>query len=154
MANKVVTVHVEGLDALEAKLYDLPTKFAKRVMRRALRAGAQIWKDAIDQAAEKFTKYATGWMRSQSAIATRLSAKEDSGSALVGFRKKQNPARLGHAKHVPSAANEARWKEMGTSKQAASPFIRPAFEANAARVLDKFTEVAKEELENVFPQHS
>lgn len=145
MAN-TVTVKVEGLDDIEDKLYNLPSKFAKAAMRRALRPAADIWRSAMESAAPEHT----GWLRSQAKISIRLSAKEESGTALVGFSTKQNPNRKGE--HVPSAGNEAFWDEMGTIHQPARPFIRPVFESEKENVLDKFVAGLKEAFDEVFGQ--
>ena len=149
MAN-IVTVKISGLDDVERKLYDLPSKFAKLAMRRALRAAANIWRDEI--AARAPDK--TGWLKSQARISTKLSANEESGAAFVGFTNKQNPERLGTTKHVPNAGNEAFWYEMGavhgSGVQRARPFIRPAFESLKQRVLDTFIARLKEAFNEVF----
>jgi hypothetical protein len=47
---------------LEAKLNDLPTKFARRAMREAIGPAIDLWKDEIQARAEQFHEYATGWM--------------------------------------------------------------------------------------------
>jgi HK97 gp10 family phage protein len=141
MADKVVTVEIKGLDELEQRLYDLPTKYAKRVMQRALKA-ANLWLEEIRANA----RVLTGWMKDHAKLEIRLSAREESGTAMVGFTKEQNPER--HGEHVPSAANEAFWTELGTVHQPARPFIRPAFDAKASAVLAEFTAVAREELDN------
>jgi HK97 gp10 family phage protein len=138
---KVVTVEIKGLEELEQKLYDLRTKYAKRVMRRALKS-ANIWLEEI----KANSRVLTGWMKSQAKMVIRLSAREESGTAMVGFTKEQNPQR--HAKHVPSAADEAYWLELGTVKEAAQPFMRPAFDSKASAVLAEFEAIAKEELDN------
>lgn len=145
MANNV-TVQIRGLEDVEAKLYDLPSKFAKLVMRRALRPAANIWKEEIAaRAPEK-----TGFLKTQAAISIKLSAKEEAGAALVGFTKKQNPALVGKKAHVPSAGNEAFWYELGTSNQPARPFIRPAFESKKTQVLDVFIAKLKEAFTEIF----
>lgn len=147
MANNIVQVEVKGLEELEHKLYELPTKFARQAMRRAIAPAIKLWKDEIQRAAGQ-GPYATGFLSSQVATQIKTSARDESGTGMVGFTKKQNPART--QKHVPSAADEARWKELGTSRSPARPFIRPAFEAKANAVLDTFTAQLKELLTEVF----
>lgn len=148
MANEVVTVHISGLDELEAKLYDLPTKFAQRAMREAIGPAIDIWKEEIQTATHQFTKYATGWLASQVATKITTKARDEAGEGMVGFTTAQNPSR--HEAHVPSAANEAFWLELGTVHQPARPFIRPAFESKASAVLDAFTSKLKELLDDTF----
>ena len=147
VADKVVSVHVSGLDDLERKLYELPSKFAQKAMRQAIKPAIQIWKDEIERGARQ-GEYETGFLASQVDTKITTRSRDEEGVGMVGFTKEQNPAR--HAKHVPSAADEARWKELGTSRQPARPFIRPAFEANAPAVLALFTAKLKEILTEVF----
>lgn len=140
----VVTVKVQGLEELERKLYELPTKFAKKYVRQALRAGARVFRDEIKQNAPR----RTGWLASQIAVTTSIRGSELQGKANIGVRKKQDPAR--HATHVPAAADEARWAELGTSKQPARPFMRPAFDSKKDAVLARFAEVLKAGLSDIF----
>jgi HK97 gp10 family phage protein len=147
MAN-VVTVEIKGLEDLEKKLYDLPTKFARRAMREAIAPAIELWRSEISTRAPRTGKYATGFMASEVATRITTSSREQAGTGMVGFTRKQNPAR--HEAHVPSAANEAFWYEMGTVHQPARPFIRPAFESKASAVLDVFTSKLRQLLNEVF----
>ncbi len=144
MANEVVTVHIQGLDELEAKLYDLPTKFARRAMREAIQPAIDIWKEELAARAPKLT----GWLALEAATKVTTKARDEAGEGMVGFAPKQNPSR--HEEHVPSAANEDYWYELGTSKQPARPFMRAAFESKASAVLDAFTSKLKELLDDTF----
>ncbi len=149
MANEVVTVHIQGLDELEAKLYDLPTKFARRAMREAIGPAIDIWKEEIRARVEQiFTKYETGWMASHVDTKITTKARDEAGEGMVGFSTATNPSR--HQEHPPSAANEAYWGELGTSRQPARPFMRAAFESKASAVLDAFTSKLKELLDDTF----
>lgn len=141
MPNNVVTVEVKGLDEIEQKLYDLPAKFARRAMREAIRPAVEIWRVAI-QAWAQTGKYATGFMASHVGVKIKTSSREEAGTGMVGFTTEQNTSR--HAEHIPSAANEALWKEFGTVKQPAQPGMRPAFDAHAPAVLETFTNKLKE----------
>lgn len=144
MANNIVTVQVSGLDDLERKLYELPSKFAKRAMREAIKPAIDIWRQEISSRAPRDT----GWLASNTWTKIRTRSRDESGIGMVGFAYKQNPAR--HQKHVPSAVNEDFWYEMGTVNQPARPFMRPAFESKASAVLDVFTSKLKQILTEVF----
>jgi HK97 gp10 family phage protein len=137
-----VTVQVQGLDELERKLSELPTKLSKLYIRKALQAGARIWRDEIRQNAPRLT----GWLSSQVTFTTSLSSTYESGTAHVGVRAKQNPK----DKRKVSAANEAYWYELGTVHQPARPFIRPAFAARRDAVLNAFADTLREGLAAVF----
>ncbi len=145
MADNIVTVHVSGLDELEAKLYDLPTKFARRAMREAIAPAIQLWKDEI----AAHSRRRTGFMASQVETKITTSSREEAGTGMVGFSRKQNPQRTGE-KQVPTAANEDFWNEFGSIHNLAQPVMRPAFEAKAAQVLSTFTSKLKEILEETF----
>jgi HK97 gp10 family phage protein len=147
MDSKVVSVQISGLDDLEQKLYELPSKFAKRAMREAIKPAIQPWVEEIRQWASK-GEYATGWLASQVATKITTKARDESGTGSVGFTKNQNPARK--QEHVPPAFMEAYWKELGTSRAPAQPGMRPAFESKASTVLDIFTSKLKTILTEVF----
>lgn len=143
----IVTIEVKGFDELERKLYELPSKLAKKFVRKALRAAGGVFAREIQAGAQKHDR--TGWMSSQVAITTHLSSGDQEGSANIGFRKKQNPARLGKDKNTPNAANEAYWLELGRKGEPAKPFMRSAYEAVKHRALAVFEDVLKEELKEV-----
>ncbi len=140
MADNHVTVHIDGLDALDDKLRDLPLKVAKKAMRDALRPAASVWREEMKSEAHRLT----GWMASQIRVSVRTNDR-DHGQAKVSISTKQNPDR--HQKHVPGARNEALWNEFGTSKMAAQPFIRPSFEAKKDTVLDTLVTKLREILD-------
>lgn len=141
MGPNVVTVKIEGLADLERRLYELPTRLAKNVMRRALRAAGGIWRKEIRDRAPRLT----GWLIKQITMTTKISARYDQGVVQVGPRMKQDPSR--HTKTVPSAGNVAFWYEFGTARQPARPFMRPAFDATKDRVLAKFAEIMRQGLD-------
>jgi HK97 gp10 family phage protein len=148
---KVVTFKIEGLDELERKLYDLPTKVARRTMREAMQPALEIWEREIAARAPKLT----GWLAGHTWTKIKTSARQESALGEVGFSYKQDPSRLGTkkrgtAKQVPGAALEDFWVEFGSIHNVAQPFMRPAFESRKAEVLDKFTSLLREILNEVF----
>lgn len=146
---KVTTVQVFGLADLEKKLYELPTELAKKFMRQALRASAGIWlKEFRATAPREDDGPDAGFLQSQAAMTTKLSAKYDTGEANVGFRKRQYPNRK--AAHRPTAANVARWLERGTVKMPPHPFMLKAFQSRSQQVFQKFHDVLKDGLKQVF----
>jgi HK97 gp10 family phage protein len=150
MSKTVVTVKVSGLDDLERVLYELPTKLAKKAMRSALRAAGGVWlREMIRNAprAPGLSGEATGWLEKNLTMTTQVSARYDQGEVRVGPRMKQNPAR--HDLHVPTAANEAYWYEMGTSQQPPRPIFRQAYESKKNEVLARFADVLRQALETI-----
>ena len=148
MSGRSVQVHVNitGLDELYAKLTSLPLQLSKKIMRMALRSAVLPWLNEMQTSAHKFT----GWMASQFTIRTSVRGDELEGTAKVAIRNKQNPARIGHEKHVPGAANELLWNEFGTVKMAAQPVMRPAFESKKDAVLQAFIDKVQSLLAETF----
>lgn len=145
MAGSVqVHVQISGLEDLQRKLTTLPIQLSKKIMRQALRYAVTPWLFGAQSLAHRFT----GWMASQFTIRTSVRGDELEGTAKVGIKNKQNPAR--HQKHVPGAANELLWNEFGTIKMAAQPVLRPAFEAGKDAVLARFIEKVRELLGETF----
>jgi HK97 gp10 family phage protein len=136
-----VKVTLEGFKELEQKLGEKPQQYSLRVIREKLRKAVQPWIDEIRLGAAR-GDYATGFMASQ--VDSVVSEHQDRGAAMVGLTKQLNPR--GDA----TAAQEAFWKELGTAKEPARPFIRPAFEAKKDTVLSNFTSELAELLEEFF----
>lgn len=154
-----ISIGVEGLSALQAKLDDLGTKAADRAIRKALRAGAVVEQAAIVERAP--IKDVTGGILPAGAlksdIVIRMSRDaQGANSAIVG------PAKL--------TAHVARWVEYGhrmvtggyskllkngktrgpgkqTGDVQAYPFIRPAYEASRAEVIDTICTTLATEVE-------
>lgn len=109
MAN--VRVEIEGWEELEAKLKALGEKInAQEVMEEALMAGGVIVQEAITF----FAPVDTGQL---------------GGSIEISKKgREKHSIRIG-----PTGAGfYGRFQEYGTSKMAAQPFMRPAFDATAA----------------------
>jgi HK97 gp10 family phage protein len=142
---EIVTVKITGLDQLQDKLNRLPAEASRKALKKGLRPAGLVLKNEIQTQARKLT----GWMAKQ--VFTRIKTNNlDEGQVKVSLSRKQNPARIGKEKHVPGAINEALWNEFGTSKMAARPFIRPAFESKKEAAVDAFVRALRETLEEVF----
>ncbi len=158
MADDGISITVEGLSELQAKLDALTQKQADRCIRTALKAGAVIEQAAIVERAP--IRDGTGGYLPPGALKSDIVIrflKDTTGviSAKVG------PAKL--------TAHVARWVEYGhrivqggrnrivTDKQRgngvvtgevpAHPFIRPAYEASRAEVISTICKTLATELE-------
>jgi HK97 gp10 family phage protein len=143
-------VKVEGLAELQAKLNDMKTDGAKRIMNRALRAGGEVFKEEVEQRAPVRPELPSGTALPPGALQHDISVKTITGDAKSGIVL-VGPGRL--TRHV------ARWVEFGhrlvrggTSRLLANgktrgrgsevgqvpahPFMRPAFEAGVQRALE------------------
>lgn len=144
-------IKLDGLDALKATLARLPGVLEEKVLRAALRAGAQvIRKDA--QARVKVLQEATPYREPgtvRDAITVRRS-KQDKLGVFIGIKplgKKQIAAfkKDGGAAGSRNPDDPFYWifLEFGTANMPAAPFLRPAFEAKKFAALRRFEEFAK-----------
>ena len=118
-------IQMEGLDGLLDKFQALETKVAKQALRKALKAGGDVFKkEIVARAPQK-----TGQLKAEIASATSINANEGTGIVSVGPLK--------HAYHGMFA-------EFGTRHQPAKPFLRPAFDGKADDALNAFAEVLKD----------
>lgn len=139
VAGNPVRFQITGLDQLEAKLQELPRKFARKAIREALRPAAEIIQREMEHLAHK----ATGWLAAH--ITLRVSTSgQDRGRATIGFSSEKKPRAKGRQ---TDARYEALYNEFGTRKMAARPFIRPAFDAKAESALDIIIRKLRENLE-------
>jgi HK97 gp10 family phage protein len=136
-----VTVEVKGLRELQDKLEALPTKLARRGIRQALRAGADVIRSAMVANAPKDS----GFLEEHIDVKTRLKSDLLAGSAFIGPNGKQVyprnpkwPAR--------TAALIAKWLEFGTSRMSKKPFMTQAFETRKEDALEAITEKLRDAL--------
>ena len=138
MANPVggigmITVNQAELAALEKRLVEVADKVAKKALRTAARrAMAQVRKEARDKAPED-----TGLLDENFALMTK--AKDGEVSAKVGIR--------GGAKKNDTTPFYFRFVELGTKSNKARPFMRPALENNAEKILSTVADELKKALD-------
>jgi HK97 gp10 family phage protein len=138
---EVVSVNVRGLDELEAKLAQMAPKIGRSVIRRGLKAGAQVFLEEMQARAARLT----GFLREHIGMKIKMRAEDLAGTAMVGPLKVDYPQRQGKRGKgsTISAASVARFLEFGTSKMRARPFIRQSFEVKKGAALDAFVSEAK-----------
>lgn len=113
---------IKGLEEVLKKLYELPTKLEKKVLRSAVRKGAVMIRDK----ARGYAPTDTGNLKKSIVV---MNKRIDGKIALkVGVlkRKSKNSKDPFYARFV----------EFGTSKMVAKPFMRPAFDASSDDVLE------------------
>jgi HK97 gp10 family phage protein len=143
----MATVEVKGLSELGEALKAFPEVIGKKYLRKATFAAAEIIEaDAISRAPVR-----TGALRSHIAIFKR---KSDGNTAAyaIGVRGIKLTSKIKKVLRIVRRANGGqrtqiagdvfywRFVEFGTSKMAARPFLRPAFEAQKLNAIDKFRE--------------
>ena len=121
-------VHIDGLTELLDKFTALDTKAAKGSLRKALKAGGKVFKDEVIAR----TPVKTGQLRDDIIAASTIDANQGTGTCSIG------PT-------IHSFYGE--FQELGTSKQPARPFMRPAFDAKADDAIDAFVTVLNEAID-------
>jgi HK97 gp10 family phage protein len=158
MAEDGISIDIEGLSDLQAKLDDLSTKAGERAIRAALRAGAAIEQAAIIERAP--VKDGTGGVLPEGALKSDIVVKmsrDEQGTiiAIVGPAKLTKwIARLveyGHRNVRGGVSRLVKGKAKGPGSVignvAAHPFIRPAYEASRQAVADAICTTLATEIE-------
>ncbi|VGQ11720.1 hypothetical protein SB5439_04987 [Klebsiella variicola] len=121
----------------------------RRVLSQATRAGANIVRDAARNKAPK----KTGKLKKN--IVTMGRRARGPNEAISGVHIRGRNPRTGNSDNSMKASNPNnafywRFLEHGTSKMAARPFIRPAFESNIAAIEAAVIAKAGEAIDKVF----
>ncbi|MBS1170026.1 MAG: hypothetical protein H6R01_944 [Burkholderiaceae bacterium] len=129
--------NITGLDALKKALEELPKNIGKNVLRGAVNAAStEFKKEAVARAPSD-----TGILKKsiyQKQIREKSSATQQTFYIGVRAGKRAKTTKKGQKLD----AFYARFVEFGTSKMAAKPFMRPAFEAKKLAAIEKFKEYA------------
>lgn len=132
----MINMGVSGLAELERKLIELGEKVGTQVLRDAGKAALEPVLEDMKQHAG-FDDSASG-EHMRDSIKIRSSSSKSKGNAVVYLRV--GPSK----KHFIKALAQ----EMGTVKQVASPFIRPALDYNQAKVLRILAVEIRDRIEN------
>lgn len=147
-----VEFKIEGLDEVVRKLRALPDKFAVRGMRRALRKGANVVRNAARNNAKRIDDPETReriWKNISVQGGGRRREKQAGGPMMrVGVRGGARPLKKGTETGLPGG-NTTHWRfvEFGTSKAAARAFMRPALANNVDAATNAIVAAAKVELD-------
>lgn len=134
-----LTVNIEGLAEIERKLKQLPEKIGRNAMRRALRKGANVIRDAARSNAKRIDDPETReqiWKNIAVASGGRRREKEAGGVMMrVGVRGGARPTR---GDNGTPGGNTTYWRfvELGTSEARAQPFLTPAGAEKAQAAYD------------------
>jgi len=146
-----VIVDFKGLDQISKKLKLLPDRFAARGMRRALRKGANVIRNAARNNAKRFDDPLTKEAIYKNVAVMGGSSRREKAAGgpimRVGMRggARFNPT----AGNLPGGNTTGYWRflEFGTADQAAQPFLRPALTSSASAALAAIVEAADGELD-------
>lgn len=131
-----VTVKITGIRECEAALDEMPTATARNVLRRALSNAAK----PVEATAKAHAPVNQGVLKADITTATQLTKRQ---------RRKQ-PRHKATTVYVGvggKRASVSHLPEYGTSHSAPQPYMRPAFDANAGRVIEAFKIELRSEIE-------
>lgn len=129
-------VDVNGLAEIERKLKLLPERIGNNAMRRALRNGANVIRDAVRANAKRIDDPETReaiYKNIAVAGGGRRRERQAGGVMMrVGVRGGARPLKKGADTGLPGG-NTTHWRfvEFGTSEARAQPFMRPAAASSA-----------------------
>ena len=141
-----LTVEIVGLKGVEDALSQAGPKLAKRALRKALVAGADLFEAAAKKNAPILARASPnrrpGELRDAIDLTVKLSGKQESGVARIGIRR-------GKGNGSQSPAVWGSLVEFGSIHGAAQPFMRPAFEQAKTRAQEVFTDEIRKGVETL-----
>jgi HK97 gp10 family phage protein len=133
------TVKIEGLAEIKRKLDKLPERIGKNAMRRSLRKGANVIRDAARNNAKRIDDPETSEQIWKNISVQSGGAKRERRIGGVMMRVGvMGGARPTSGDNGTPGGNTTHWRfiELGTSEVAAQPFLTPAGAENAGKALD------------------
>ena len=124
-----VKVTIDGLAEIERKLKLLPQRIGMNAMRRALRKGANVIRDAARQNAKRIDDQSTSEQ-----IVKNITVQ---GGGRKREKREGGPMiRVGVLGGARDMSKYWRLLEFGTSRSRAQPFMRPAMDDKAQAAFD------------------
>lgn len=145
-----VEFKLEGMDAVQRKLKLLPERVGRNAMRRALRKGANIVRDAARANAKRIDDPETResiWKNIAVQGGGARRERQAGGPMMrVGIRGGARPT---SGDNGAPGGNTTHWRfvELGTSQMAAHPFMRTAMSQSAQKVFSVVAQEASRELD-------
>ncbi len=131
------TFRIEGLSDLDAALTELPKATARNVLVRTLKTEAQPIADMASSLAPDDPATKPPDLHTSIIVGTKVSRRA----------KKQKQSDVEVYVGPTTKAFYGQFDEFGTSRQAAKPFMRPAWDANWRAVLDGIKTALAAEIE-------
>lgn len=137
------SMKIIGAEELYRKLQDLEKKASLKVIKKGLKAGA----DLVLESVRSKCPVDTGRLK-RSLESKTGKTKKGYASMIVQPSSKKEPGLVSNTKKDNKRYYYPAVLEYGSSRQAAKPFMRPAFDATKRIAVQRAIEVMKSELES------
>lgn len=150
-------ITVTGLDDLLRRMHDLDRKVRRKIIRSAALAGANVIKKQAQQNAPVKTgdlKVSIGTRRSRK-FSSEVQGYEQrdigifkvKGGKFANTARNRRLGRVGKTFKVEPPSFYWRFQEFGTTKMAAHPFLRPAFDTQKQVAVNATVQKLKTEID-------
>ncbi|EMU9144685.1 HK97-gp10 family putative phage morphogenesis protein [Acinetobacter baumannii] len=157
-----MATQIHGLDDALRKMRAIGNeKTVKRIARKAMRQAMNIVRDEARQKVKRLDDPTTpekiwkevvvqnGRSRNKNALVMRVGVRGGARIPYTNNAQNRRAGRVGKTYQSDGRVFYWRFLELGTSRQPATPFLRPALYENIEQVTDKFVQVFKFELDVV-----
>lgn len=136
---KMGTIQITGLADLEKRLQEFPDKLAKNILAGAIRAGAVVIQNEARQLAPASAE-AHYLGKGKSRVLIQPGELKKKGIKVRLAPKKSRTLPITYWVYVSKRNWYWKFVEFSTSKMAAKPFMRPAFESKKVEATERIRE--------------
>ncbi|ENW5234524.1 HK97-gp10 family putative phage morphogenesis protein [Acinetobacter baumannii] len=154
-----MATQIHGLEPALRKMQAIGNeKTVKRIARKAMRQAMNIARDTARQKVKRLDDPTTpekiwkeivvqnGRSRNKNTLVMRVGVRGGARIPYTNNAQNRRAGRVGKTYQTDGRVFYWRFLELGTSKQPATPFLRPALYENIEQVTDKFVQVFNFEL--------
>ncbi|HAV6189343.1 hypothetical protein CV951_010160 [Acinetobacter baumannii] len=154
-----MATQIHGLEPVLRKMQAIGNeKTVKRIARKAMRQAMNIARDEARQKVKRLDDPTTpekiwkeivvqnGRSRNKNTLVMRVGVRGGARIPYTNNAQNRRSGRVGKTYQTDGRVFYWRFLELGTSKQPATPFLRPALYENIEQITDKFVQVFNFEL--------
>lgn len=154
-----MTTQIHGLEPALRKMRAIGNdKTVKRIARKAMRQAMNIARDEARQKVKRLDDPTTpekiwkeivvqnGRSRNKNTLVMRVGVRGGARIPYTNNAQNRRAGRVGQTYQTDGRVFYWRFLELGTSRQPATPFLRPALYENIEQITDKFVQVFNFEL--------
>ncbi|RSQ52956.1 hypothetical protein EA702_16150 [Acinetobacter baumannii] len=154
-----MTTQIHGLEPALRRMRAIGNdKTVKRIARKAMRQAMNIARDEARQKVKRLDDPTTpekiwkeivvqnGRSRNKNTLVMRVGVRGGARIPYTNNTQNRRSGRVGKTYQTDGRVFYWRFLELGTSKQPATPFLRPALYENIEQITDKFVQVFNFEL--------